>query len=270
LIAWRYFLDFLTERKKIESMKITHSYSDITDWFFEILTSLLEKQENVTVGLGGGSSFDEFYRYVLLDWRLKIEDWRLQKIRWCVTDERVNCDISDRNDEHIWEIFLGPLFEQYGIPEENFIRSPLNPPIQSWLSSPLSQVTRLWGESIARTRWGGNVTDSFTFYFSPSTSFIDIAFFGMGPDGHTASLFPHHPALESEEEWFIKIDNAPKLPPERISLSPKSIQSLKYVCLFAVWESKKEALANFLDDTVDVRDCPVKLLKPEIILDLTR
>lgn len=63
---------------------------------------------------------------------------------------------------------------------------------------------------------------------------IDITFFGMGPDGHTASLFPGHEALESNEIGFIKIDNAPKFPPERISLSPKSLQHLTHTCLFAV------------------------------------
>ena len=56
----------------------------------------------------------------------------------------------------------------------------------------------------------------------------------MGPDGHTASLFPGHEALESNEIGFIKIDNAPKPPPERISLSPKSLQHLTHACLFAV------------------------------------
>lgn len=105
--------------------------------------------------------------------------------------------------------------------------------------------------------------------YSEKVGEIDIAFFGLGPDGHTASLFPYHEALQSQELGFIKIDNAPKMPPERISLSPKSIQSLEHVCLFAVWISKKAALADLLNDSVSVEDCPVKLLKPAILLDLT-
>lgn len=214
-------------------MKITDSYSDITDWFVQTLDSLLVKQGSVTIGLGGGGSFDSWYWQLMTndEWRINNEEL-LKKIRWCVTDERVNCELSERNDAHIWEVFLWPLFEQYGIPEEKFIRPMMN---------------------------------SDGAEYSERVGSIDIAFFGMGPDGHTASLFPHHPALASEGLWFIKIDNAPKLPPERISLSPKSIQSLEHICLFAVWESKKEALANFLDETVDVLDCPVKLLKPEMI-----
>lgn len=85
-------------------MKITDSYSDITNWFFETLTTILEKQGNVTVGLGGGGSFDSWYLELL-----NSEEWKnvdTSRIRWCVTDERVNCDVSDRNDEHIWEVFL--------------------------------------------------------------------------------------------------------------------------------------------------------------------
>ncbi len=219
-------------------MKITHSYSEIADWFFGTLSSVLENKNSVTVGLGGGSSFDSWYWQLMTneEWRMTNEEL-LKKIRWCMTDERVNCDISERNDEHIGEVFIKPLFEKYGIPEENFIRPTLDS---------------------GGTEYMERVGD------------IDIAFFGMGPDGHTASLFPNHPALQSEELWFIKINNAPKLPPERISLSPKAIQSLQHVCLFAVGDSKKEALANFLDVGVSVGDCPVKLLRPEIVLDLTR
>ena len=89
-------------------MKITDSYSAITNWFFGTLSSLLEHKDTVMVGLGGGSSFDSWYTHLL-----ERDDDIFQKIRWCVTDERVNCDISERNDEHIWEVFLKPLFEKY-------------------------------------------------------------------------------------------------------------------------------------------------------------
>ena len=89
-------------------MKITDSHSEITDWFFETLFSLLEYRDTVTVGLGGGSSFDSWYAHLL-----ERDDDIFPKIHWCVTDERVNCEKEDRNDEHVWKVFLGPLFQKY-------------------------------------------------------------------------------------------------------------------------------------------------------------
>lgn len=67
---------------------------------------------------------------------------------------------------------------------------------------------------------------------------------------------------------YIDIENSPKPPENRISLSVSGVQ-IPFICLFAVGDSKKEALASFLDDSVDVMSCPAKLLKPEIVLDLT-
>ncbi len=226
-----YFIPWFSDKRgQYVGMKITHSTADVTRWFFETLRPLLEVQSAVMIGLAGGSSFDDWYGELL-----QSSEWDTidtSRIRWCVTDERVNCEQSDRNDAHIWETFLNLLSQKWYLEEQYFVR----PTIDSIGTDYIERVGA-----------------------------IDIAFFGMGPDGHTASLFPGHPALQSEEFWFIRIDNAPKLPPERISLSPKSVQSLTHVCLFAVGETKKEALANFLDESINVLTCPAKLLKPEIL-----
>ncbi len=67
---------------------------------------------------------------------------------------------------------------------------------------------------------------------------------------------------------YINITESPKPPENRISLSVTGLQ-IPFTCLFAVGKQKKEALANFLDSTVSVDDCPAKLLQPEIVFDLT-
>lgn len=215
-------------------MKITHSFEEVTQWFFETLDALLKTQSTVMVGLAGGTSFDGWYADVLQSPKWDTID--TSRIRWCVTDERVNCEQSDRNDTHIWEVFLNPLSQQWFTEEQYFVRPTI---------------------------------DSVGSDYTERVGVIDVAFFGMGPDGHTASLFPGHEALQSDILWFIKIDNAPKLPPERISLSPKSLQHLTHVCLFVVWELKRAALTNFFDEKIALQDCPAKLLKPEIVFDTT-
>ncbi len=63
-----------------------------------------------------------------------------------------------------------------------------------------------------------------------SGSAIDIAILGMGPDGHTASLFPMHPLLDvPSERVIVSISDSPKPPPNRITFTLGAISACKKV-----------------------------------------
>jgi 6-phosphogluconolactonase len=69
---------------------------------------------------------------------------------------------------------------------------------------------------------------------------LDLLLLGMGPDGHTASLFPGNPALEAGG-LAVGVRNSPKPPPERISLTLPVLRSARQVLVLAVGDDKAEA-----------------------------
>lgn len=73
-----------------------------------------------------------------------------------------------------------------------------------------------------------------------------VVVLGMGEDGHTASLFPHHPqlaeAMTDDAPDVMAIHGAPKPPPERITLSARRLLDTQHLFIHITGEAKHATL----------------------------
>lgn len=71
---------------------------------------------------------------------------------------------------------------------------------------------------------------------------LDLVLLGVGEDGHTASLFPGHPAL-AQDGVAIPVHDSPKPPPDRISLTLEVLREARQVLVLATGAAKRDAVA---------------------------
>jgi 6-phosphogluconolactonase len=77
---------------------------------------------------------------------------------------------------------------------------------------------------------------------------LDVALLGLGEDGHTASLFPGHPEVnEDAQAPCLAVHNAPKPPPDRVTLSLPVLRAARHCLLLAVGANKADAVAAVLE-----------------------
>jgi len=86
---------------------------------------------------------------------------------------------------------------------------------------------------------------------------LDLVLLGMGPDGHVASLFPGHPLLRAWDRDVAVVDDAPKPPPRRMTLTLRALTAARRIVVFATGLAKAGAIGEALSE--DESELPLAL-----------
>src|SRR5436305_2291323 len=91
---------------------------------------------------------------------------------------------------------------------------------------------------------------------------FDLVLLGLGPEGHTASLFPGSPALH-EHERLVVAPWVEKLQTFRITLTPPVLNRAAAVLFLAAGEEKADALHAVLEEVGDADLYPARIVRPD-------
>jgi 6-phosphogluconolactonase len=148
-------------------------------------------------------------------------DWKKITLFWA--DERaVPVDDSESNYGLAERMLLGPL----GANAPRAIRMPAD--------VDLRQAALWYDDALATELNNGS---------------LDLALLGVGEDGHVCSLFPGHKALMQDDLRVVAIEDAPKHPARRLSLTLRYLLQSKKIWLVVVGSRKLPVLQAAINKT---------------------
>lgn len=90
---------------------------------------------------------------------------------------------------------------------------------------------------------------------------FDLILLGMGPDGHTASLFPNTAGLQ-EKTRLVIANWVDKLKANRLTMTLPVLNSARTVAFLASGTDKAQVLRNVLEEDAPPEQYPAKLVRP--------
>ncbi len=196
------------------------------------LEDALAGQPQATLALSGGSAPR------LLFSQMAAARFRWEGVHFFWVDERsVPPAHADSNYRLAQETFLGPA----RIPER--------------------QVHRIRGElrpELAAQRYARDLREFFSLEEDAQPSF-DVLHLGLGPDGHTASLFPGEPLVEDRSGIAAAV-YVEKLNTWRVTLLPGALLAARHTLFFTPGAEKADAVRAVLTGPYEPRRWPAQVI----------
>lgn len=192
-----------------------------------LIARLEANSGRAAVCLTGGSSPERLYRLLASEpYRSRIP-WR--RVHWFMGDERFVPPEDLRNNMTM----ARRLFLDVCAPPENVH------PILVQAGTTRDAARRY--EIALQTFYGSGRLD-------PMHPLFDLVLMGLGPDGHTASLFPGDAALDERERWVVGVARAgvePLVP--RVTLTLPTLASCREMLFEVSGPDKRAVLAQVLN-----------------------
>lgn len=87
-------------------------------------------------------------------------------------------------------------------------------------------------------------------YFGTTAPHFDLVFLGIGPDAHTASLFPNSPVLEERSRWVVPV-TADAEPPLRLTMTWPVFRGARHTSVLVSGDKTADALRHALAKPAD-------------------
>jgi 6-phosphogluconolactonase len=136
-----------------------------------------------------------------------------------------------------------------------------NESLLSKVPIPRENIFRIHAEDEDHERAAANYSETLRNFFGEEQPSFDLVFLGMGPDGHTASLFPGTTALHVNDR-IVAANYVEKFQSWRITLTANTINRARNIIFLVAGEDKAPALKEVIEGPRNPELYPSQLIEP--------
>jgi len=207
------------------------------EYIMRIAQEAIDLHGHFTIALTGGTTPGEVYSLIGSEPFRSQLDWQLVDIFW--GDERC---VPHNSTESNFYLAQEVLLDKIAIP-----KSQIHP-------MPADQLDR----EAASQAYSIEMQNTFDTNGIPS---FDLIHLGMGPEGHTASLFPHQVSLHEKHRLVMPV-SVPKPPPDRLTFTPPLLNAARNVLFLVTGSEKADALHAVLKGEYQPDEYPAQIVRP--------